>query len=112
MEYFFRSPAGLGFSDEVSGGAKEDIRLRRRTMGKRSVGLQEGLSTILEGVQIPDEAKGRGPASLETANQTVEHVRLDPIALFEKIARQRRCKASVRSWFRSVFSSRPRGKSR
>jgi len=48
----------LGFGEEVSGTVKEDIRLRRRTMGKRSVGLQRGLSTILEGVQIPDEAKG------------------------------------------------------
>jgi hypothetical protein len=79
-------------------------------MGKRSVGLQRGLSTILEGVQIPDEAKGRGPASLEAANQTVEHVRLDPIALFEKVARDRGCQTSVWSRFRSVFSPRPRGK--
>jgi hypothetical protein len=93
----------LGFGDEVSGSVEEDIRLRRRTMGKWIVGLQRGLSTILEGVQIPDEAKGRGPASLEAANQTVEHVRLDPIALFEKVARDRRCQTSVWSRFRSVF---------
>ncbi len=81
-------------------------------MGKRSVGLQRGLSTIFEGVQIPDEAKGRGPASIETANQTVERVRLDPIALFEKIAHKRRLRMSVWARLRSAFSSRPHRKRR
>ncbi len=42
VEYFFRSPAGLGLGDEVSGSVKEGIRLRSKDDEKTERGAAEG----------------------------------------------------------------------
>ena len=71
-------------------------------MGKRSVGLQKGVSAIFEGARVPEEATEHGRAD-GGARSRADRVRLDPIALFEDVARKRRRQASVWSRLRRYF---------
>ena len=64
-------------------------------MEEQEVGLHKGLTEILEGVSIPEEARGRGSGSGDIANQTDRNVRLDMIALLEKTARRKEDGASL-----------------
>ena len=73
-------------------------------MGKRSVGLQKGLSAILEGARVPEEAREHGPTAGVTTKPS-DRVRLDPIALLEDVARKRMRKASVWSRLKRHFST-------
>ncbi|MBN2137716.1 MAG: hypothetical protein JW720_07910 [Sedimentisphaerales bacterium] len=74
-------------------------------MGKRSVGLQKGLSAILKGAQVPDEV-GKDGSIVEKTTRPASYVRLDPIALFEEVAHKRRRQLSVWSRLREVFRGR------
>lgn len=76
-------------------------------MGQQSVGLQKDLSVIFEGVKMPSEASERDPAGEEAKGQTAGYVRLDPIALFEEIARIRRRRASFWGRLKGIFARHP-----
>lgn len=64
-------------------------------MAKRSLGLHKTLSQILENVRIPEEARRHASLSEDTASQPAEYARLDPIALFQEMARRGRCRAAA-----------------
>ena len=76
-------------------------------MRQRSVGLQKDLSVIFEGVKMPNEASERAPAGGEAKGETGEYVRLDPIALFEEIARIKRRRASFWGRLKAIFAGHP-----
>ena len=58
-------------------------------MSKRSMALHKGLSEILEGAYLPEEARGSGSKG-SSARKPDDRPALDPIALFEDIARKQR----------------------
>ena len=66
-------------------------------MAKRSFGLHKALSQILRDVRIPEEARRHAPLSEDTASQPPDCARLDPIALFQEMARRGRCRAAARA---------------
>jgi hypothetical protein len=66
-------------------------------MAKRSFGLHKALSQILRDVRIPEELTGHALESRDTASQPPDCARLDPIALFQEMARRGRCRAAARA---------------
>jgi len=66
-------------------------------MAKRSFGLQKALSQILRDVRIPEELTRHGLQSRDTASQPPDCARLDPIALFQEMARRGRYRAAARA---------------
>ena len=68
-------------------------------MAKRSFGLHKPLSQILRDVRIPEEARRHAPPGEDTASQPPHYARLDPIALFQEMARRGRCRAAARPGF-------------
>jgi len=65
-------------------------------MAKHSFGLHKPLSQILRDVRIPEELTGHGLPSRDTVSQPPDCARLDPIALFQEMARRGRCRAAAR----------------
>jgi hypothetical protein len=66
-------------------------------MAKRSLGLHKTLSQILENVRIPEEARRHAPPSGDIVAQPHNNTTLDPIALFQEMARRGRCRAAARA---------------
>ena len=58
-------------------------------MSKRSMALHKGLSEILKGAYLPEEARGSGSKG-SSVRKPDSRPALDPIALFEDIARKQR----------------------
>jgi len=65
-------------------------------MGKRSVGLQKDLSVIFHGVRIPGRSAESGQEAIEAAQGEDDSARLNPIAIFERVAREKRRRLVIR----------------
>ena len=80
-------------------------------MKKRSVGLQKGVSSIMEGISIPEAAGTQSADDPKSAGRDNSwRIRLDPIALFEQIAERNRPHVSVWSRLKRAFTPRQRKK--
>lgn len=66
-------------------------------MAKRSFGLHKALSQILRDVHIPEEARRDAQPSADTTSQPSDRTRLDPVALFQEMARRGKCRAAARA---------------